>query len=317
MNAGNFIYDSPAIDFNIDQDLQQNMSRPSVLLESRKDKYRNYYKSKWANLKLFLQDKSSLEASIDLLKTKTVEQFSSKCREIYQKKIEIQLMTEKNRRLIQQGVKSTEFSNSGGQYEVTDGISGLPTDAIQTFLFMFRENNELMLKLIENIDSKKIEILVPFLCHFFYENFYTENMEQDEIIYLVYLLLEKEIDKLIIQSEKEFLDDSFLAKFLKEMGCRYEIKNYIDIILNDLICFLEESNLSYYSLDLKNEILNNLVIPEKSNSGKSNIKQSTIEPTLTLNEKKIKQKDLLTMSVGNFGIKNNNNSLIDNLPNNV
>ena len=88
MNAGNFIYDSPAIDFNIDQDLQQNMPRPSVLLESRKDKYRNYYKSKWANLKLFLQDKSSLEASIDLLKTKTVEQFSSKCREIYQKKIE-------------------------------------------------------------------------------------------------------------------------------------------------------------------------------------------------------------------------------------
>ena len=243
MNAGNFIYDSPAIDFNIDQDFQQNMPRPSVLLESRKDKYRNYYKSKWANLKLFLQDKSSLEASIDLLKTKTVEQFSSKCREIYQKKIEIQLMTEKNRRLIQQGVKSTEFSNSGGQYEVTDGISGLPTDAIQTFLFMFRENNELMLKLIENIDSKKIEILVPFLCHFFYENFYTENMEQDEIIYLVYLLLEKEIDKLIIQSEKEFLEDSFLAKFLKEMGCRYEIKNYIDIILNDLICFLEESNL--------------------------------------------------------------------------
>ena len=317
MNAGNFIYDSPAIDFNIDQDLQQNMPRPSVLLESRKDKYRNYYKSKWANLKLFLQDKSSLEASIDLLKTKTVEQFSSKCREIYQKKIEIQLMTEKNRRLIQQGVKSTEFSNSGGQYEVTDGISGLPTDAIQTFLFMFRENNELMLKLIENIDSKKIEILVPFLCHFFYENFYTENMEQNEIIYLVYLLLEKEIDKLIIQSEKEFLDDSFLAKFLKEMGCRYEIKNYIDIILNDLICFLEESNLSYYSLDLKNEILNNLVIPEKSNSGKSNIKQSTIEPTLTLNEKKIKQKDLLTMSVGNFGIKNNNNSLINNLPNNA
>ena len=234
MNAGNFIYDSQISDFpNFDQDLQ-NMPRPSVLLEKRKEKYRNCYNSKWANLKLFLQDKSSLEASIDLLKTKTVEQFSSKCREIYQKKIEIQLMTERNRRLIRQGVKSIDFSNFGGQYEVSDGISGLPTDAIQTFLFLFRENNDLMLKLIENIDSKKIEILVPFLCHFFYENFYTENMEQDEIIYLVYLLLEKEIDKLIVPSEHDFLDDSFLAQFLKEMGSRYEIKSYIDIILNDL-----------------------------------------------------------------------------------
>ena len=316
MNVGNFIYDSPAIDFNIEQEVQ-NMPRPSVLLESRKDKYRNYYKSKWANLKLFLQDKSSLEASIDLLKTKTVEQFSSKCREIYQKKIEIQLMTERNRRLIRQGVKTIDFSNSGRQYEVTDGISGLPTDAIQTFLFMFRENNELMLKIIENIDSRKIEILVPFLCHFFYENFYTENMEQDEIIYLVYLLLEKEIDKLIIPSEKEFLDDGFLAQFLKEMGCRYEIKNYIDIILNDLICFLEESHLSYYSLDLNNESLSYFAIPEKSNTGKNNIKQSTLEPTQTFNEKKVKSKDFLKMSLGNMGFKTNNNSLINDLPNNA
>ena len=312
MNVGNFIYDSPAIDFNIEQDTQ-NIPRPSVLLESRKDKYRNYYKSKWANLKLFLQDKSSLEASIDLLKTKTVEQFSFKCREIYQKKIEIQLMKEKNRKLIRQGVKSIDFSNYGEQYEVTDGISGLPTESIQTFMFMFRENNELMLKLIENIDSKKIEILVPFLCHFFYENFYTENMEQDEIIYLVYLLLEKEIDKLILPSEQVFLDENFLAQFLKEMGCRYEIKNYIDIILNDLICFLEESHLSYYSLDLNDDFINNLIVQEKSN--KTNIKQSTMfEATQTFTEKKNKPKDFIKRSVGVFGFKNNNSSLINDLP---
>jgi len=311
MSAGNFIYDSPAIDFNIEQDTQ-NIPRPSVLLESRKDKYRNYYKSKWANLKLFLQDKSSLEASIDLLKTKTVEQFSSKCREIYQKKIEIQLMKEKNRKLIRQGIKSIDFSN-GEQYEVTDGISGLPTDSIPTFMFMFRENNELMLKLIENIDSQKIAILVPFLCHFFYENFYTENMEQDEIIYLVYLLLEKEIDKLILPTEQVFLDESFLAQFLKEMGSRYEIKNYIDIILNDLICFLEESHLSYYSLDLSDDFINNLNVQEKSN--KTSIKQSImLESTQTFTEKKMKPKDILKRSVGVMGFKNNNSSLINDLP---
>ena len=307
MNAGNFIYDSQISDFpNFDQDLQ-NIPRPSVLLEKRKEKYRNCYNSKWANLKLFLQDKSSLEASIDLLKTKTVEQFSSKCREIYQKKIEIQLMTERNRRLIRQGVKSIDFSNFGGQYEVSDGISGLPTDAIQTFLFLFRENNDLMLKLIENIDSKKVEILVPFLCHFFYENFYTENMEQDEIIYLVYLLLEKEIDKLIVPSEHDFLDDSFLAQFLKEMGSRYEIKSYIDIILNDLICFLEESHLSYYSLDLNDEFLNNFIIKEKNIS-------NPLKQTVTIEAAQIAKKDFLKRSVGVMGFKNNNKSLINDLP---
>ena len=159
----------------------QNPPRPSVLLESRKEKYRGYYASKWANLKFFLQDKTSLEASVDLLKTKTLEQFASKCQEVYKKKIEIQLLNEKNRRLILQGGSSALLPNSG----VKD--NGLPTDAIPAFLFMFRENNHLMLKLIENTDKKKINVLVPFICHYFYENFYNESMEQEEIIYLVYL----------------------------------------------------------------------------------------------------------------------------------
>jgi len=316
MNANNFLYDTSPGDFTAfgDQDFQ-NIPRPSVLLEPRKERYRNVYNSKWANLKFFLQDKTSLEASVDLLKTKTVEQFSSKCREVYTKKIEIQLMIEKNRKLIKQGVKSIDFQNGGTQIEVSDGVSGLPTDSIPTFLFMFRENNHLMLKLIDHIDSKKIDILIPFLCHFFYENFYTENMEQEEIIYLVYLLLEKEIDKLITPSEQTFLDDSFLAQFLKEMGSRYEIKNYIDIVLNDLICSLEESHISCYYLDLKDDYLNNNIYQEKSSSG--NLKQSVrpdFNQTFKGDPRAKPNKTFLKRSTATFGLKNNNTSLIDFLP---
>ena len=313
MEAIDFMYDSPAGETIGNEEPEfLNPVRQSVLLEPRKEKYRNYYQSKWANLKFFLQDKSSLEASVDLLKTKTVEQFSSKCRDIYRKKIEMQLLTEKNRRLIQLGAKSSDISHS--QIEVSDGVSGLPTDAIPTFLFMFRENNHLMLKLIDKIDSRKADILVPFLCHFFYENFYTESMEQEEIIYLVYLLLEKEIYKLIIPCEQSFLDDSFLAQFLKEMASRYEIKNYIDIILNDLICFLEESHSTYYNLDLNDENLIGVIITEKGVS--SNIKQS-MKPdyNLTIREKKNKpNKSFLKRSTATFGTKHNNIALIDFLP---
>ena len=86
MNANNYLYDTAPGDFPAFGEDTQNIPRPSVLLEPRKERYRNVYNSKWANLKFFLQDKASLEASVDLLKTKTVEQFSSKCREIYTKK---------------------------------------------------------------------------------------------------------------------------------------------------------------------------------------------------------------------------------------
>ena len=197
MNEINYIYESPVDNQLISQTnefYQQNLPRQSIFNEPKKKKYRNCYKSKWANLKFFLQDKASLEASVNLLKTKTVEQFSTKCKEIYTKKIEIQLSTEKNRKLISQGEKlSGGYEDIGSKFKVSDGISGLPTDAIQTFLFIFRENNHLMLKLIENIDNRDIDILVPFLCHFFYENFYMESTEQEEIIYIIYLLLEKEM----------------------------------------------------------------------------------------------------------------------------
>ena len=267
MTAMNEIYKDPPVDNLILNPNEQNLPRPSVFNEPKKKKYRNCYKSKWANLKFFLQDKASLEASVNLLKTKTVEQFSTKCKDIYTKKIEIQLSTEKNRKLISQGVKLTGYEDISSQIEVSDGIGGLPTDAILPFLFIFRENNHLMLKLIENIDSKQIDILVPFLCHFFYENFYMESTEQEEIIYIIYLLLEKEIDQLITPSEQTFLDDSFISKFLKEIGSRYEIKNYIDIILNELICNLEESYCNFYFLDITKFPKNPKVIYEINPEG--------------------------------------------------
>ena len=75
---------------------------------------------------------------------------------------------------------------------------------IKEFLFAFRTNNDIMLRLIEFANNDQCEILVPFLCHFFYENFYRESTEQEEILYIIYLLLEKEIDSLYTPSVSTF-----------------------------------------------------------------------------------------------------------------
>ena len=302
------IYDtSPAelMDDQINDFSLQNAPRPSVLTEPKKKKYRNCYKSKWANLKFFLQDKASLEASVDLLKTKTVEQFSTKCKDIYTKKIEIQLQSEINSKLISQGIKPLYrgYDDISSKITVSDGISGLPTDAIPTFLFLFRENNHLMLKLIENVKGKEIDILVPFLCHFFYENFYMESTEQEEIIYIIYLLLEKEVDELFTPSEQTFLDENFISKFLKEMGSRYEIKNYIDIILNDLISNLEESHCSFYFLD---------ITKSPKNPKKEEIFQITEEGDLY--QKKEENDKNFIPSIKSMGKMNNLMNVNDKMP---
>ena len=219
--------------------------------ESKQKKLINYCKSKWANLKYILQDKGSLESSVKLLKTKTIEQFSSKCQEIYKNKILIHLLTEKNKNMFS-SVKSkkTQGEDILQKVNIKEDLSDLPTDLIKDFFFLFREDNRLMYNLIENCDEKNAEILVPFLCHFFYENFFMESTEQEEMLYIIYLLLEKEINSLCTPSPISFLSNSFLSKFLIEFANRYEIKHYIDIVLNNLIKDIEELNLSFYSLNI-------------------------------------------------------------------
>ena len=249
---------------------RQKLLKESGEIEKKRSIYKNYYKSKWSNLKFFIQDKTSLQSCITLLKKKTIEQFSKKCLEIYKKKLEIHFISKKNKEMFissqsdknNQNNQNNNENNSNEEtnmsYEeilsklkVQEGICGLPTESICDFLFQFREDNNLMMRFIECLDTDQFEIVVPFLCHFFYENFYIENNEQEEILYIIYLLLEKEIDSLYTPSVSTFLDKSFVSMFLSQMGNRYEIKHYIDIILNYLIRDIEETNISFYSLNIE------------------------------------------------------------------
>jgi hypothetical protein len=209
--------------------------------------------SKWIKLKHLLKDKSSYESSVKLLKTKTIEQFASKCCEIYKEKIRIYLLLANNKQIVSSWIKTKnkDLSYYLPNVIIKKDLSTLCKDSsIQDFLFYFRENNEYMLNLINCLNKDKRKVIIPFLCHFFYENFFMETPEQEEILYIIYLLLEKEIDNLNSPSVLSFLDDTFLGEFLVEMGNKYEISKYIDNILNDLIREVEEKNSEYNSLEI-------------------------------------------------------------------
>ena len=233
------------------------ISRPTIIGKIKKKIYTKTFASKWANLKLFLKEKKSLESSVKLRKKSTIDQFSSKCQEIFKKKVEIYLITKKNRQLLKSFNKENEYLTDDinqkiSKMKIYDASKKLDymSDNIKEFFFAFRTNNELMLRLIECADKSQYEKLVPFLCHFFYENFYMENSEQEEMLYIIYLLLEKEIDSLLAPSVSSFLGQSFLSSFLTEMSTRYELKLYISIILSELIKQIEEKNIIYNSMDI-------------------------------------------------------------------
>jgi hypothetical protein len=96
-----------------------------------------------------------------------------------------------------------------------------------------------------------------------------ESTEQEEIVYIIYLLLEKEIDNLFTPAVNSFLDESFIGKFLYELSYRNEIKLFLNTVLNSLIIKLENINFNYYSLEIinKTKIDNNSI----SNSSFSNL----------------------------------------------
>ena len=247
INTNNFINDESIFDKSNKNEIKQSF---------------NYRKSKWANLKYLLQDLESLKSSIKLLKTQTIGQFFSKCHNIYKSKIEIYLLAQKNKKLLIN--LNHDPKDIMQKINVKDDLSDLPSEFIKDFMFLFREDNNLMYKIIESSDRSQDEVLAPFLCHLFYENFFVENSEQEEMLYIIYLLLEKEIDALLVPSLLSFLNNSFLSKFLNEFRNRYEIITYINIILNNLIRNINELNLSFYSL--------NIISSSKNQIKKANIK---------------------------------------------
>ena len=245
------------LDYENDDNFYKFPMRPTLIMKKKKKIFNKMYKSKWANLKLYLKERKSLESSVKLRKKNTIDQFFSKCQEIYKKKVQIHLITKKNRQMFQSFNSTNDYiiqdiSKKVSKIKILDAYKELEqySNDLKNFLFSFRTNNELMLGLIECANKDQYEILVPFLCHFFYENFYTESNEQEEILYIIYLLLEKEIDSLYTPSVSTFLEQSFISNFLTEMGNRYEIKHYIDIILNNLIMEIEEINMTYNSMNI-------------------------------------------------------------------
>ena len=198
---------------------------------------------------MLLQNKTSFDSSVKLLKKQTINQFSSKCCDIYKNKIEIHLLNLKNKNIFSSYKKNNEYNHP--KIVIKGDIEELCSDpSLKNFLFYFRENNEEMLKLINIVNKEQRQILIPFLCHFFYENFFMESAEQEEIFYIIYLLLEKEIDNLCAPLSNSFLNDSFLAEFLLELGNKYEIKNYIDITLNSVIREINEVHSNYFSMNI-------------------------------------------------------------------
>ena len=135
-------------------------------------------------------------------------------------------------------------------------------DNIYNFLFMLRNNNKLMLKLINYCNEEKYEQLCDFLVNFCYEDTINSSFIQEELMLLIYLIFEKyffgilpdnfKIDDNNVSYEIFRSQKNIIYHIVKSLTRKADIRNFLCSILVDDILKLE-GNRKYLSPNIFNQ----------------------------------------------------------------
>ena len=117
------------------------------------------------------------------------------------------------------------------------------------FFFILRNDNNLMLKLIENFEKENYEDIGDFLVNFCYEDTINNSFIQEEMLILIYLLLEKYIFKIDINNNNNNLSyEDYYETYIKSnilypifiaLTRKVDVRNYLCNILSDIILYME------------------------------------------------------------------------------
>ena len=131
------------------------------------------------------------------------------------------------------------------------------TETIKNLLFLIRNNPDYITKIVSLIedtdDQESVDSLVELFCNQFYDNILIPNPEQEELLILIYKLLEEEITPMNSASVDEFLNETnFVGKFISSYINKRELKVFLKMLLNPLILSIENSGLECMDMSLRN-----------------------------------------------------------------
>ena len=225
------------------------ISRGSLKTEelSEQDKQKNVERiiKKWLNLQKIIKEEITLEDVI--IKQQEID--AEKLRNYFEEYYGNKLKTRKNWEEVN-AIKVENKEKVVPSYVTEKEVQQKLRDAcepIKNLLFMMRDNYDYSTRLISLIkkkdflqNSEKINSLVELFINQIYENILIPNPEQQELLILIYKLLEEEIIPMGGVCLDEFLDNnSFLGVFLSSYSKRQEIIGYISMILNPIILSID------------------------------------------------------------------------------
>ena len=224
---------------------------------------------KWLNLQKIIKEEITLREIIRNQTEENQKQLKNNYKDYYKAKLLLRQISENIisiNSLNKTGNKTINFiPDDNPELTLCDAY-----DPIKKLFNLFRTNYDYVVTLISIIgdnedlmlENKEVLSIIDLFCHQFYDNILIPNPEQEELLILIYLLLEKEINSMNSASVASFLDDNYsiLGKFLKSYTKKQELKNYLSNTLGSLILSIEnEPN----SLDLNISIIKNTIDTEK------------------------------------------------------
>ena len=265
---------------------------------------------KWLKLQKIIKEEITLEEVItkqqsddfELLKKNFIEYYETKLnsRKEFEdiKKLSKNLIFDDKKLIIEKDMDRVLLDNN---------------EPVKNLMFLFRDNYDYIIKLVSLIEEtdkiENIESLVELFCNQFYDNILIPNPEQEELLLLIYKLLEEEITPMDSASIDEFLDDSsFIGKFISSYMKKHEIKVYLNLLLNPKIISIENEGIKCLDMSLiniyndikENNNLNNYIKDNKDeNYLFKDIKKTNIHfknKNVLENEKEIQSNNYTTIS---------------------
>ena len=158
--------------------------------------------------------------------------FESVCLDYYKKRISIQEVYDNIKADLKRKKKYEIKENLDKELKKPPCIV-----AFKRILFLLRNNLDLTMKIVQNCPKESYEPLANFICNNYYSNPTNSFILNENLLALIYLLLEKEINKLKDEQSYEFLEPSrsFCGTLLKCLTRNDEVKTYLDRILKKVL----------------------------------------------------------------------------------
>ena len=221
-----------------------------------------------AELQKLLKNESALKELFIKTGVETKKNIEKQCVEIYKKKIEVLNIKQKlnikesNENMESKKDNKTEFYNNKIVDNILiennyDYLSELNT-FVKNLISYLWDDPKLLADLLLSSDEADIQnYLAPLICNNFYENILSSNYIEDPLMYIIYLLLDKEIKTIEnIKEPNSFLNKSKCSYLLSQLIEKKDVKDFFKIILQNIMQDIG-SNKFNFNINQIDEKINN------------------------------------------------------------